>query len=195
MKRLDIVCVFIVIMVVCCNCGGGAESQVRQLREELKSEIRYQTNAVRDSCNKDIKEVDSNLQKEIDDVKETHRKDTVQIDKTLIDHQKQIFSNKTMLEDSARRVYLLESIITSKTPVVTQTKEGYVIFVKGSEVSISLGGMNGINEGDHFVVFKDSDKIGTIKIESVETNSSKGTILQSSGTISIGDKVEIEKNK
>ncbi len=118
-----------------------------------------------------------------------------QTDKSLIDHQKQILQNKRYLEDTARRVYFMESLICARSAVVPQVKEGYVTFVDGNRISISLGSVNDVKVGDNFAVLRDTYKIGTIQIDTLEMNSAKGVVINVSKdkTIIIGDKIEIEK--
>lgn len=195
MKRSFIVGVFLVIIISGCATSGNMESQLKHLKEEIYAEIRYQTGSVRDDLKKEFKTVESNLKNEIVEIRETHKKDKMEIDKTLIDHQKQIFNNRLVNEDNARRVYLLESIITARTSIAPQIKEGYITFVSDDEVSISLGSINGVKAGDNFGVYKGKDKIATIRIDVVEVNSSKGIMLSKERAISIGDKVEIENKE
>lgn len=49
--------------------------------------------------------------------------------------------------------------------------------------------------GDYFEVNKDQEKIATIRIDTVEPNSSKGVVINKDKQISIGDKVEVEKKE
>lgn len=198
--------VLFLIMICGCASGGDMELRLRQLREETYAEIRNQASYLRDGFKKDLKDVENGIKKDMKDVqkdlqsqivemRETQKKDKIETDKTLIDHQKQIFSSKTIIEDNTRRVYYLESIITSRTPSAAQVKDGFITFINENEVSISLGSVNGVRAGDYFEVNKDQEKIATIRIDTVEPNSSKGVVVNKEKQISIGDKVEIEKKQ
>ena len=198
--------VFIVIVMVSgCASNDGLEMQIKQLREEVYSEIRTQKTDVRDSLRKEIKDSEGemkkyiqdeqkNLQNQISEVKETQKKYAFETDKSLIDHQRQIFQNKAVMEDTARRIYMIESVITSKSPIVPQQiSEGFITFVENKKVALSLGSINGIKVGDQFGVFRDKEKIGTIEINTVERDSSQGLIVENNKEIFLGDRVELEK--
>lgn len=198
--------VFIVIVMVSgCASNDGLEMQIKQLREEVYSEIRTQKTDVRDSLRKEIKDSEGemkkyiqdeqkNLQNQISEVKEMQKKYAFETDKSLIDHQRQIFQNKAVMEDTARRIYMIESVITSKSPIVPQQiSEGFITFVENKKVALSLGSINGIKVGDQFGVFRDKEKIGTIEINTVERDSSQGLIIENSKGIFLGDRVEMEK--
>jgi exonuclease VII large subunit len=201
------------------------ELRMNRLRTELYSEMRNQTDHVKQSLSNDIKDrasenkqdltnvrdilskdlrdvegeskkelnsVKSSLTKEIRELKDVQNKYVMETDKTLLDHQKQLFQNKALVNDLMRRVYLLESIVTSKTFV---QKEGYITFVSNDIVSISLGSANGVRAGDYFGVYKENEKIGVIKIETVEVDSSRGVIVKKVTAVSIGDRVDPEKTQ
>jgi ABC-type microcin C transport system permease subunit YejB len=192
-------------MVSGCASNDGLEMQIKQLREEVYSEIRTQKTDVRDSLRKEIKDSEGemkkyiqdeqkNLQNQISEVKEMQKKYAFETDKSLIDHQRQIFQNKAVMEDTARRIYMIESVITSKSPIVPQQiSEGFITFVENKKVALSLGSINGIKVGDQFGVFRDKEKIGTIEINTVERDSSQGLIIENSKGIFLGDRVEMEK--
>ncbi|MDP3013791.1 MAG: hypothetical protein Q8M92_06070 [Candidatus Subteraquimicrobiales bacterium] len=182
---------FVLLNMFGCASSGDMELRLRQLREESRN----QTAETTDSLKKNIKEVENNLQKEISDVRATHNKDNLEINKTLIDQQKQIFNNRAILDETARRIYLLESIVTSRNAVAPETKAGFVTFIDDQGISISLGSINGVKAGDYFGVYKDTERIGTIRIDTVEVNSSKGMVLNKTNSISIGDKVEMDKKE
>lgn len=189
MKRLCIGCLGFLI-ISGCGGTGALEMEVKQLRNDMYSQMRSQTNSVREDLQKEMRSMDNNLQNEINEIKDVHKKDTFEINKNLVDHQKQIFNSKAILEDASKRIYLLETIMTSKAPAVAQIKEGFITFVSGDEVSISLGGVHGIKTGDQLSVYRDADKIGAIEIDVVEANSSKGKVVRSVSTVSIGDRIE-----
>lgn len=206
-----------------CASMDDVELRMNRLRTELHSEMRAQTdqikqtfrsdikdmegenrqniNNVKNSLDKDLKDVASESKKELNSVKSTLTKEigelkvlqnkyAMETDKILVDHQKQIFQNKELVSDLMRRVYLLESIVTSRTSV---QKEGYVTFVSNDTVSISLGSANGVRAGDYFGVYKETEKIGVIKIDTVEVDSSRGVVIKKVTAISIGDRVDLEK--
>ncbi len=187
------------------GCASDMESQLRYVKEEIYREMRNQNSNIRDDLRKEIKDVEvgnkkdikdlqSSLKSEINDLREAQRKYSMETDRTIIDHQKQIFQNQTVMQDSARRVYLLEALLAAKVPVASQTKnEGYITYIEDKNVSISIGTVNGIKTGDIIDVYRDKDKIGTIEIEVVDLNSSKGKLLESSMLISVGDRVELTK--
>lgn len=211
------------IVLYGCASMDEVELRIRRLRSELSAEIRNQTSDVRDAVKNDIKEMEGGTKKDVsvfkdalkkdlkdieaenkkdinnlkqsvtkplDELKQSQNKYAGETDKTLVDHQKQIFQNKALINDLLRRVYLLESIVTSKTSV---HKEGYVTFVSDDIVSISLGSANGVRAGDFFGVYKETEKIGRIKIDTVEVDSSKGIVVNTVTAISIGDRVDPEK--
>ena len=188
-----------------CASNDGLEMQIKQLREEVYSEIRTQKTDLRDSLRKEIKDSEGemkkyiqdeqkNLQNQISEVKEMQKKYAFETDKSLIDHQRQIFQNKAVMEDTARRIYMIESVITSKSPIVPQQiSEGFITFVENKKVALSLGSINGIKVGDQFGVYRDKEKIGTIEINTVERDSSQGLIVENKKEIFLGDRVELDK--
>jgi hypothetical protein len=212
-----------ILFIYGCASMDDVELRMNRLRTELYSEVRNQTNNVREASRNDIKDMEGenkkdinnvrdisrkdlqdveseskkdinnvkiSLMKEIDELKHVQNKYVAETDKTSVDHQRQIFQNKALVNDLLRRVYLLESIVTSKTSV---QKEGYVTFVSDDIVSISLGSANGVRAGEYFGVYKETEKIGAIKIDTVEVDSSKGVVVNKVTAISIGDRVDPEK--
>jgi len=171
-----------------------SEERTRKDQSDLEDRIRKDLGEFDGKNRKDLAELGKSVQGAISEIRETHRKYAVETDKTLLDQQKQIFQSKAVLDDNARRVYMLETIVTARSVVVPQQmREGHVTFVEGNKASVSLGNMNGVKVGDRFDVVKDNAKIGVIEIEAVERETSRGTILPESKKISIGDKVETEK--
>jgi exonuclease VII large subunit len=178
----------------------------RQLKDEIYAEMKMHIDNMRITFKKELKNLDNEnkksfenltnkVQTEMTQAMELQKKYALETDKTLIDYQKQILQDKLILEDTARRVYLLESIVSAKAPVVPQFKGGYVTFVDGNRISISLGGVNEVKVGDYLGIYKDTKKIGTIQIDTVAMNSSKGVVIniKKGKTINIGDKIEIEE--
>jgi hypothetical protein len=205
-----------VLFIAGCAGNGGLETQMKQLRAELFSEIKSRNAELYEGFRKDISEseerskknfldlesktrkdmvsLSKTLQNELSEVKETHNKYSIETDKTLLDHQKQIFQNKGFLDDNARRVYMLETIVTTRNASVSPLmKEGYITFIDKKKVAFSLGAANGVKSGDKCLVYKNNENIGTIIIDAVERESSRGTILESRKDVSIGDKVELGK--
>ena len=217
MGRFRELALFLAVMFLGgCASSGALETQIQQLRAEINNKmssrdaelrgeikreaVRAEEKTRKDQIDlearirKDLSDLDKSVQGAMSEIRETHRKYTVETDKTLLDQQKQIFQSKTVLDDNARRVYMLETIVTARSVVVPQQMwEGYVTFVEGNKASVSLGNMNGLKVGDRFEVVKDNAKIGVIEIEAVERETSRGAILPESKKISIGDKVETEK--
>lgn len=216
MRRLALAVVFLagVLSVTGCASSGDLERRVAQLREDIyrdikdqsrstKDEIRKQVGETEDRLGKEVKAVDDSQKKaqvslgeEIVKIKETHDKDNIETGKTLIDHQKQIYSDRAMLEDTARRVYLLEKIVMSMTPAPKQSKSGYVTDANGDSVAISLGSVNGVNTGDMFTVSSGGEAIATVRVDTVEPNSARGKVISSTGgaSVSVGDDVEAGGN-
>jgi len=186
-----------------CASGGDIEGKLKQLRDDINSEIRAQSSELRSAFSddlkksekelrNDLKDTQADLQREIDEIRETHKKYAFETDRSLVDHQKQIFQNKTVTDDTARRVYTLEEIVASRYHMQPQIKEGYVSFVEGDEVAISLGSANGLKKGDRVAVYKGSEKIAVFDIEEVERDSAKGKLPPEADDVSIGDKAVIE---
>ncbi len=215
MKRI-VFCAAVACLFVGCASSNTMEVRLRQMKAELNETMRSQMRDQIENMKAEIREVDArnkneikemsrgigkdmadlkkSIEKEMSDIKETQKKHAVETDKTLIDQQKQIFQSKTVIDDSARRVYLLESIITSRGTVASHpTREGFVTYVESKKVSVSLGSSNGVRAGDQYAVYKNKDKIGLVEIEIVELESSSGNIVKSSKPISVGDRIEQEK--
>lgn len=217
MKFVAFVGLFGLMTVSGCAGVEDIEKQIKQLRtdlysvrSELYSEIRTQTGSLRDGLKKDMKDVDSGRMRDLDTLKGSLMKETDQLkkeadhlkdgqkryasetDKTLIDYQKQIFQNRAVTDDVVKKVSLLESRMVSNPSV---QKEGYVTSVSDNIVSVSLGSTDGVRAGNYFVVYKETNKIGVIKIDTIEANSSKGAVVNQEKAISIGDRVEREKEQ
>jgi len=108
-----------------CASSGDMDDRLRLLREEIMSDIRAKAGELRDSYKKDLKASENDMKKEIAELRTSFRQETnelaamqkkysLETDKTFIDHQKQIFQLKTLSDDTARRVYMLETILTSR---------------------------------------------------------------------------------
>ncbi|MBI5576672.1 MAG: hypothetical protein HY896_09975 [Deltaproteobacteria bacterium] len=195
-----------------CASSGALEAQIQHLRNEINRDIsrseertRKDQNDLEARVRKDLGEVDTknrreigelgkSVRTEVQELKETQKKYSLETDRTLLDHQKQIYQGKAVLDDSVRRVYLLEKlVITPGVATPQQVREGIILFVEGNKATISHGNVNGIKAGDRMEVVKNNEKIAVIEIETVERESSRGTIQKETKKISIGDKVEPEK--
>jgi hypothetical protein len=111
----------------------------------------------------------------------------------MIDLQKDFLANKRVVEDTARRTYLLEMLMTARRATPSEQREGYITYVKEKQVAISLGGESGVRTGDLFEVFKGGSgkkQIASIRILSVEAESAAGEIVNQTDTVSIGDRVD-----
>jgi hypothetical protein len=184
-RLLSMGALFVVLALA--GCAGDMDLRLRQQREEIYNQVQRQYNELRQTQNV--------LQKEIDELKAAHGKDLMEANKTLLDHQRQIFSDRDVLNETSKRVYFLESIITARTPVASQIKDTFVTFVRDDEVSISAGSVSGVRTGDLFSIYKKNEKIGALRIDIVEVNSSRGQITEKTEPVSIGDRVEPEKKK
>ncbi len=214
MKRF-VICVSAAWLLSGCASSNTMEVQLKQMKEEiyatmrnnmrdqgetLRSEIKgtedrskADMNEMNRNIGKDIAEFKKSLEKDMSDIKDVHKKYSIETDKTLNDQQRQIFQNKTVAEDSARRIYMLEQIIP-RGPVTPQPiREGFITYVENKKVSISIGSNNGVRAGDQFMVYKDKDNIGIVEIEVVERESSSGNVIESSKQLSVGDRIELKK--
>jgi len=89
---------------------------------------------------------------------------------------------------------MIESVIAARGSVAPQqTIEGVVTFVEDKNVAISLGSLQGIKTGDILDVYKDQDKIGAVEIVIVERDSSRGLVVENTGEIALGYRVELRK--
>lgn len=213
------------ISVYGCVSMDDVDSRMNRLRTELRSEIRQQTNNIRDTVKNDIKEAQSenkkdinnlrdllskevkdvegeshknvnnvknSVMKEINELKDLQKQYAVGTDTVVVDHQRQIAQNKELINDLTKRTHLLESIATSRTSV---QRQGQVTSIDGDIVSISLGSTNGVRAGDYFAIYKETEKIGIIKIDTVDVDSARATIVGKVTAISIGDRAEPEKTQ
>lgn len=175
------------LLLILFGCAGDMDLRLRQQREEIYTEVQRQLSEIRSAQNE--------MKKEINDIKKTQERESLELNKNLVDQQKQIFSDRAVLDETSKRVYFLESIITTRTPIAPQMKDVFVTFVQDDEASISAGSVSGVRTGDCFGVYKNAEKIGTIRIDIVEVNSSKGQITNKTQPVSIGDRVEMEKKE
>ena len=195
---------FLFLFLMGCASTEGLETQIRMLRTEMQTQLESQNKMLRsdmqtqlESQNKmlrsDMQTQNQSLSQKIADLKTTHEKDTKEIQTSIIDLQKDFLANKRVVEDTARRTYLLEMLMTARRATPSEQREGYITYVKEKQVAISLGGESGVRTGDLFEIFKGGSgkkQIASIRILSVEAESAVGEIVSQTDTISIGDRVD-----
>jgi hypothetical protein len=180
---------FLLLFFIGCAGTEGLETQIKMLRTEMQTQMETQARMLRS----DMQSQNQALSRKIDDLKAVHEKDTKETQTSIIDLQRDFLANKRVVEDTARRTYLLEMLMTARRATPSEQREGYVTFVKEKQVAISLGSESGVRTGEIFNVYKGGslkNQIASVRILSVETESSIGEILQQSEDISIGDRVD-----
>jgi len=180
---------FLFLFLMGCAGTEGLETQIRMLRTEMQTQLETQNKMLRS----DMQTQNQSLSQKIADLKTTHEKDTKETQTSMIDLQKDFLANKRVVEDTARRTYLLEMLMTARRATPSEQREGYITYVKEKEVAISLGGESGVRTGDLFEVFKGGSgkkQIASIRILSVEAESAVGEIVNQTDAISIGDRVD-----
>ena len=195
-KLIGITGLFLLFVSGCAG-SGDLDARLKQLKDDMYTEMKNQKSDLQDNLKKDQSEVRKELavmRNQVAEMKENQTKFSMGTEKALIDQQKQIFQIKAVADDNARRVYMIESVITARGSVVPQqTIEGFVTFIDDKKVAISLGSIHGIKTGDVFEVYKDQDKIGSIEVEVVERDSSRGFVLENAKEIAVGYRVELKK--
>lgn len=196
--------VFIAVLFVSgCASTEIVEEQLRRLRSELSDEVKRESESVRNEYKKDLAAAQQSIQSEIankneitmkslEALRETHQKDSKEINATLIDIQKDFFQNKRITEDNARRVYILESLIAATRSLPEEKAEGEILLFTGNNVTTSLGTKHGIKAGDLVGVFHDSasrEKIGTVRVTVAETTQSSGELVERTGAVARGNVV------
>jgi hypothetical protein len=180
---------FLFLFLMGCANTEGLETQIKMLRTEMQTQLETQNKMLRS----DMQTQNQSLSQKIADLKTTHEKDTKEIQTSIIDLQKDFLANKRVVEDTARRTYLLEMLMTARRATPSEQREGYITYVKEKQVAISLGGESGVRTGDLFEIFKGGSgkkQIASIRILSVEAESAVGEIVSQTDTISIGDRVD-----
>jgi len=183
---------FLLIFLIGCANTEGLETQVKMLRSEMQTQLETQARMLRS----DMQSQNQSLSKKIDDLKAVHEKDAKETQTSLIDLQRDFLANKRVVEDSARRVYLLEVLMTARRAMPSEQREGYVTFVKDKQIAISLGSESGIKTGEIFDVYKGGSlkkQIASIRILAVEAESATGEIVNETEDVSIGDRVDRKK--
>ena len=180
---------FFLLFFIGCASTEGLEMQIRTMRSEMQTQLETQAKMLRG----DMQNQNQSLNKKIDELKGAHEKDTKEMQSSFIDLQKDFLGNKRVVEDTARRTYLLEMLMTSRRATPSEQREGYVTFVKDKQAAISLGSESGVRTGDLFDVYKGGSgkkQIASIRVLSVEAESATGEIMNQTEGISIGDRVD-----
>jgi len=180
---------FLLLFFIGCASTEGLETQIKMLRTEMQTQMETQARMLRS----DMQSQNQALGKKIDDLKAVHEKDTKETQTSIIDLQRDFLANKRVVEDTARRTYLLEMLMTARRATPSEQREGYITFVKEKQVAISLGSESGVRTGEIFEVYKGGslkNQIASIRILSVEAESANAEILNQSEAISIGDRVD-----
>jgi hypothetical protein len=180
---------FLLLFFMGCASTEGLETQIKMLRAEMQTQMETQARMLRS----DMQNQNQALSKKIDDLKAVHEKDTKETQTSLIDLQRDFLANKRVVEDTARRTYLLEMLMTARRATPSEQREGYITFVKDKEVAISLGSESGVRTGEIIEVYKGGslkNQIASIRILSVEAESANAEIINQAETISIGDRVD-----
>lgn len=202
MRSLLFAGILMTAVLLGCASPGIDEVRLKQFEMELKAEFRDQIEATRQELsrkiNKENQGLKSEIKSEVRSIREGSQTDMSEI-RTVhkeddIDLQKQIFGNKRLIEDQAKRIYLIESIVTAKASASTQVEEeGFVTSVDGVNISISLGSGDNIRPGDVFDIYKGDEKIASGKAIKVDANSSDAIVISKEAEISLGDSVRPEK--
>jgi hypothetical protein len=180
---------FLLLFFIGCASTEGLETQIRMMRTEMQTQLETQNKMLK----ADMQGQNQALSKKIDDLKAVHEKDTKETQTTIIDLQRDFIANKRVVEDTARRTYLLEMLMTARRATPSEQREGYITFVKEKQVAISLGSEAGVRTGEIFEVYKGGslrNQIASIRILSVEAESANAEIMNQSDTISIGDRID-----
>lgn len=217
MKRVAVV---VLCSMLCAGCAaqGAVEEQIQKLRSEMSAQMKQSEEAVRKdysrdllaaqetlqadyarklqdlkkelSLQKDMHEKDLNLQKDV------HEKDLKEVNRILIDVQKDFFQNRRVTEENVRRVYILESLFAATRPAPEDRAEGEILYFKDGSVTTNLGTKHGVKAGDVLAVFKDEtfkEKIATVRVMVAEASESKGELVEKTVTVTRGNFVKPAK--
>ncbi len=197
MRFMWLVVILMSVILTGCASPGIDEVRLKQLETELKAEFRGQIEVVRQEFKEEMSDGQQGIRSDIKAVSDTVQMETAEIksahEKDNIDLQKQFFSNKRLIEDQAKRIYLIESIVTAK-PAVSAVKEneGFVTSVDGVNMEISLGKANNVNAGDLFSIYKGDAEIASGRVIKAEANSSEAMVISKEAEISVGDSIRPE---
>lgn len=187
-----IVCVLILSG---CATPGIDDARLKQSEMELRAEFRDQLDAAREELRQEMKNKGKGLESEItivgdraetwiSELRNLHEQDNIEL-------QKQMFNNRRLIEDQAKRIYLIESIVTAKASASAHAEErGLVTYVDGVNISISIGSGDNIKPGDVFGIYKGGSRIASGKAIKVDINSSEAMVVSKDGEISVGDSVK-----
>jgi hypothetical protein len=195
MRSFWIAGILLAAAVTGCASPGIDEVRLKQFEMDLKAEFRTQIEAARKEMQAEISKDKLELQSDINDVREGARSEVSAL-KTLhdsdnVERQKQFFSNKRLIEDQAKRVYLIESIVTTKAASTEYKKEdGFVTSIEGENIAISIGGERDIKSGDEIGIYKGDERVASGKITKVGTSSSEGVLVTEEEEVSVGDTVK-----
>ena len=195
MRSFWIVGILLALAVTGCASPGIDEVRLKQLEMDLKAELRAEIEASRQELKSEISKDKQELKSDINAVREGARSDVSAL-KTLhendnIERQKQFFSNKRLIEDQAKRIYLIESIVTTNAASTEYKKEdGFVTSIEGENIAISIGEESNIKSGDEIGIYKGDDRVASGKITKVGTSSSEGVLLTEDEEVSVGDTVK-----
>lgn len=200
MKRLfTIICV-----MTCTGCAStDALDEIGKLRAELTEKIERSDEKLKKELKSDVAQTQQTLQADVDkkfselkktlaEQREAHQKETKELNLTLIDVQKDFFQNRRVTEDSARRVYILESLIAARRAMPEEKAEGEVLSVKEDGVTTNLGARHGIKAGDVVGVYRDyqsKEKLASIRIMVAATDESTGEIVEKTSAVVRGNVV------
>lgn len=193
--------VFVAIILSGCATPGIDEMRLKQSEMELRAEFSDKLDAVRDELRQElrqeIKNTGQGLKTEINGVSDMVQASTAELrslhDQDNVELQKEIFSNKRLIEDQAKRIYLIESIVTAKASAPAHVvEEGLVTYVDGINISISIGSGDKIKPGDVFGIYKAEKKIASGKAIKVDIHSSEAMVISKDDEISVGDSVRPE---
>jgi nitrogenase molybdenum-iron protein alpha/beta subunit len=194
----------VVCVLVCAGCAStDALDELKKLRADMTEKIKESDEKLRKEYKTDLAQAQQSLQsgfnakltdinKELDQQKEVHQKDNKEVNVTLIDVQKDVFANRRITEDTARRVYIMETLYASRAPVVEERAEGEIVHMKDADVTTSLGSRHGIKAGDLLGVYRGNsskEKLATVRIMVAETGQSNGQIVEKSTDVLRGDVV------
>jgi hypothetical protein len=194
----------VVCVLVCAGCAStDALDELKKLRADMTEKIKESDEKLRKEYKADLAQAQQSLQsgfnakltdvkKELDQLKEVHQKDNKEVNVTLIDVQKDVFTNRRITEDTARRVYIMETLYASRGPVVEERAEGEIVHMKDADITTSLGSKHGIKAGDLLGVYRGNsskEKLATIRVMVAETGQSNGEIVEKSTDVLRGDVV------
>ncbi len=81
------------------------------------------------------------------------------------------------------------SDVVALTPVADRTIRGQVDEISGKLITVTVGSADGVREGMVFVIHRDGQYVGDLKIDLVDPNESAGRVVRSSADPAVGDAV------